>query len=318
MGPKQILTGVADSLLELTVAPSFSRVGYLARRRMFDWQPLPGAAGKVVVVTGATSGLGRAAATELSAHGALVTIVGRDQRRTEVSADQIAESTGNKVATVIADMSDLTGVKAAAEQIATYPRLDALIHNAGALLNEYTQAVGGHEMTFSAHVLGPHLMTNTLLPLLAATDGSRVITVTSGGMYAEKLNMDAVEMGREGYDGVRAYARAKRAQVVLNQQWAIRHGQESLFHATHPGWADTPGVVESLPGFHKVMGPFLRNPQQGADTMEWLATSPEPLRSNGLLWLDRAPRPTSKLPWTRTSDADAAALWELVDSLALG
>ena len=125
-------------------------------------------------------------------------------------------------------------------------------------------------------------------------------------MYTERLDLDRLDTGPEGFDGVKAYAQAKRAQVVLNQQWAERAGASGVtFHAMHPGWVDTPGVQTSLPDFYRVMGPWLRTPDQGADTMVWLAAADEPLASNGRFWLDRHRRWTNKLPWTRTRPGDA-------------
>ena len=108
-----------------------------------------------------------------------------------------------------------------------------------------------------------------------------------------------------------AYARAKRAQVVLTRLWARGlRGTNVVAHAVHPGWADTPGIAASLPRFRRVMGPFLRTPEQGADTIVWLAAAPEPARSSGLLWLDRRPRPFDRLPGTRVSAEEASGLWE--------
>jgi hypothetical protein len=115
------------------------------------------------------------------------------------------------------------------------------------------------------------------------------------------------------YDGTEQYARAKRAQVTLNEMWAERvdHG-EVVFHALHPGWADTPGVAESLPTFRRIVGPLLRTPEQGADTLVWLAATDRATESSGGFWLDRRPRSIHRLPTTRRSDTPArrARLWD--------
>ena len=112
--------------------------------------------------------------------------------------------------------------------------------------------------------------------------------MSSGGMYAAGLTVSGLEMTPEEYNGTEQYARAKRAQVTLNEMWAERHGDRGItFHALHPGWADTPGVDAGLPTFAKVMGPFLRTPAQGADTLVWLAADDTALQSNGRFWLDR-------------------------------
>ena len=166
------------------------------------------------------------------------------------------------------------------------------------------------ELTAQVHVVAPFLLTTLLLPLLRASADARVIFVSSGGMYTRRLDVDALEHPPEPFDGVRAYANAKRAQVVLTGLWA-RHpaGRGISFHAMHPGWADTPGVQESLPGFRRVMRPLLRSAEQGADTMAWLAAAPEARESNGAFWLDRRPRATTVFPWTRTPEGEAERLW---------
>ena len=103
-----------------------------------------------------------------------------------------------------------------------------------------------------------------------------MIQVSSGGMYTQRFDLATLEMGPDDYDGTVAYARAKRAQLVLMHEWVRRtDGSGVAFHAMHPGWADTPGVRDALPGFARVMGPFLRTPEQGADTIVWLAAAPE-------------------------------------------
>jgi len=141
-----------------------------------------------------------------------------------------------------------------------------------------------------------------------------VIQVSSGGMYTQRFDLAALEMGPDDYDGTVAYARAKRAQLVLMHEWVRRtDGSGVSFQAMHPGWADTPGVRDALPGFARVMGPFLRTPEQGADTIVWLASAPEGVETNGGFWLDRRPRWENKAPWTRLSGPDfedaGAELW---------
>jgi NAD(P)-dependent dehydrogenase (short-subunit alcohol dehydrogenase family) len=137
--------------------------------------------------------------------------------------------------------------------------------------------------------------------------------MSSGGMYAEPLAVAALEMPPEGYDGVVAYARAKRAQITLTELLGERLDPTKIVvHAMHPGWADTPGVARSLPRFRALLGPVLRSPEDGADTLVWLAASDlEPLASTGRLWLDRRVRATHRLAKTRRADSSAerAKLW---------
>lgn len=304
-----------DAAMEVTVAPSFSAVGYAVRERLEGWEP-PAAdmSAATVLVTGASSGLGKSATLSLAGMGAGLIVLGRDVARLEEVAADALDAGARQVLAIPTDMSDLGQVAEAAGQVmATTDRLDVLIHNAGALVHEFRLSPDGFEQTYAAQVLGPHVLTTLMLPLLMATPGSRVITVSSGGMYAERLDVDAVEMGPDDYDGVRAYARAKRAQVALTEQWARRFADSGVvFHSMHPGWADTPGVAESLPGFRRVMGRALRSPGQGADTIVWLAVDPHPLASTGEFWLDRRPRKVVKLPWAGQSPEAGAELWHRV------
>ena len=315
---------MVDATLEALVLPSFTRVGYDLRRRLFDWEPLDELSmrGKVVAVTGATSGLGELTAATLARMGAEVLLLARNERKADAVRGRIASaaSVGSAAArarTYLVDMSDLGAVRRVVEEIrGVEPSLDVLVNNAGALLAARETSVDGYELTFATMVLGPFVLTEGLLPLLGERDDARVITVTSGGMYAQSLHLDDLQMEREPYRGAVAYARAKRAQVVLTRLWARRHrGTSVRFHAMHPGWAETPGFEASLPRFYRLIGPLARTPEQGADTIVWLAASAGGAASSGRLWLDRRPRPFDKLPGTRVSAREGAALWEACERL---
>ena len=313
---------LVDRLLELPVVTSFTRLGPAVRSRLGAWRPLDDYRldGKVVVVTGATSGLGLAAAEQFARCGATVVLLGRDGSKAQRVRDDIAQRTGSESLEVeVADMGDLRQVRAAAEKIAArHARIDALVHSAGALTADRRESPQGIEATVASQVVGPFLLTRLLLPALRAAAPGRVVTVSSGGMYATGLTVDRLQMGTD-YRGAEQYARAKRAQVTLNEMWAEREPVAAVvFHAMHPGWADTPGVAESLPRFRAVVGPLLRTPTEGADTIVWLVADDVPARSTGGFWLDRARRPIHRLPSTRRSDTPArrAALWEWVSSVA--
>ena len=314
---------LVDAALELPVFPSFTRLGYDLRRRVDHWTPLDRYRldGQVVVLTGATSGLGLVAAEQLARSGATVVLVGRDVAKTERVRTELADRTGSdRLDVVVADMGDLDAVRAACAQILRdHERLDTLVHNAGALTADRRESPQGIEQTIASQVAGPFLMTTLLLPRLALAAPGRVITMSSGGMYASPLRVDDLQMG-DDYNGTEQYARAKRAQVTLNEMWAERvPANDVVFHAMHPGWADTPGVRDSLPTFRKVVGPLLRSPMQGADTLVWLAADPgAPASTTGRFWLDRRPRGLHKLPTTSRSDTAErrAALWAWVESVA--
>lgn len=318
-----VLRNVADAVLEAPVVTSFTRLGPIVRARLDGWTPLNSYdfTGRTVVVTGATSGLGLAVAECVARLGGTVVMVGRDPDKTERSRVSVAEGTGcNRVQTGLADMGDLDQVRAlAADLLGRFDRIDALIHNAGALTADRRVNADGVEQTVASQVVGPFLLTSLLLPALRAAAPGRVITVSSGGMYAAPLTVSHLQMG-DDYRGAEQYARAKRAQVTLNEMWAARvHPDDVVFHAMHPGWADTPGVAESLPTFRKVVGPLLRTPDEGADTIVWLAAdNSAPRRTSGGFWLDRRTRSLHKLPSTRRSDTAARRdeLWKWVADAA--
>jgi dehydrogenase/reductase SDR family member 12 len=297
------------------VFPSFSRIGFLARHRLNGWDELAAGsmAGRVVVVTGATGGLGGGIAVALAGAGATVWLLGRDRGRTDRLADQIrSEVPGADLKVAVADLARLSAVRAVADTLlAGTESLDVLVHNAGALMNSYEQTVDGLETTAQVQVVAPFLLTSLLFPRLQATPGSRVITVSSGGMYTQRLDVDALTPDPASFNGVAVYAGAKRAQVVLTQEWARRtRGSGVAFHVTHPGWVDTPGLRASLPRFARLMGPLLRSPQEGADTIAWLASSAAGAHDSGQFWHDRRPRSTVRLPWTATPEGEADRLWE--------
>lgn len=297
-----------DAALELLVAPSFTRVGYAARSRLFDWTPVADLdlTGRHIAITGATSGLGYAAARRFASCGAVVIIVGRDEGKLASTGRSITDAAdGADVRIVVADLAEIEQVSAAASTIARdHDRLDALVHNAGALLIDRAENSAGVEVTVAAQVDGPFALTALLAPLLRGGPApGRVVTMSSGGMYTAPLAVAGLEMTPADYDGTQQYALAKRAQVTLNEMWSARADRtEIVFHAVHPGWADTPGVRVSLPTFSRVVGPLLRTPAEGADTMEWLVAGDAPLGTSGGFWLDRRVRPIHRLRRTRRSD----------------
>ena len=301
-----------DDLMDVTVVPGYTRLGFALRSRSRDWEQLVDGAmnGRTVVITGATSGLGLATARRLRTLGANLVLVGRDRERTERAAREIAGSSTDTVDVHVADMAEPAQVREVSTALARLGTIDVLVHNAGALSKGRVVNSIGMETTLAAQVIGPHIMTTSLIDSLV---GGRVITVSSGGMYAAPLpNVDdptTSVLRAAGYDGTRQYAAAKRMQVTLNEMWATRESRV-CFAAMHPGWADTPGVRTSLPGFARITGPLLRDADEGADTTVWLAATRTDIGSGGF-WCDRARRPIHKLPSTRRSDTPdrREALW---------
>jgi len=308
---------IVDSVIEAPVVPSFTKIGYALRSRLDHWNDLDDydLHGRTYVVTGSTSGLGRFTAQQLASRGAHVVVNGRGHDKTKQVADEIMGATGSTTVSVVAaDMGELDQVRAMADDLTSrFDRIDGLLHNAGALSNERRENSTGIEATIASQVVGPFLLTSLLLDQLKAAAPGRVITMSSGGMYTAGLTVEKLQMTEEDYGGSEQYARAKRAQVTLNEMWAQRvAADEVVFHALHPGWADTPGVEASLPTFRKVVGPLLRSSEEGADTMVWLAADDtEPTASSGEFWLDRRTRSIHKVGKTRRTDTPErrAQLW---------
>jgi NAD(P)-dependent dehydrogenase (short-subunit alcohol dehydrogenase family) len=308
---------LVDAALELAVVPSFSAIGPRVRRRLWGWTDAPeGAlAGRTALVTGATGGLGRVTASGLARLGARVVLMGRDAERVEALRHELAGLHGAaRAAAVVADMSSLRSIAQAADEVLrAEPALDILVDNAGAIHAERSTSEEGFEASMALMAIGPFALVRALLPLLRRSSDARVIAVTSGGMYAQPLDVDDLDGTSIAYNGARFYARAKRAQVTLVREWARRtRGGAVTFHAMHPGWARTPGLSASLPGFDRLMGPILRTPEEGADTIIWLATAPRETLGSGQLYLDRRSRPYDRLPWTRLDASERRALWDEV------
>jgi dehydrogenase/reductase SDR family protein 12 len=309
-----VLISALDTVLDRTVAPGYSRLGYLARSAGWSGaqaDPEPGAlAGRTALVTGGGGGLGLATVAGLARLGAAVHLVVRDEGRGgQARARLLAQVPGADLRVTRCDVSDLDDVRRAAAVLAD-ARPDLLVHNAGLLPPERRTTAQGHELTLATHVLGPHLLTRLLAGPLGER-GGRVLWIASGGMYAQRLRFDEPDP----YDGTTAYARTKRMQVVLSGLWAHELRGRVDVHAVHPGWADTPGLASSLPGFGRLLGPLLRTAEQGADTAVWLAAAPADVAGTGRFWHDRRPRPEHYVPWTRESAADRAELWARAESL---
>lgn len=285
---------------------SFSRLGYERRAKNFD--ELEDCQGKTVLITGANSGLGLAAAKTLISQGSRVLMLVRNLGRGEAAIRDVRSSAklGGSAELLIADMTDMTSIRRVAKSLAGEP-IDALVHNAGSLNSKRMRTDDGHEFDFALHALGPHLLTTLLASALRKTHG-QVIFVASGGMYSERFSLAANDWEGRTYDGVQAYAQAKRTQVVLASLWD-KHENGFSTYAMHPGWVDTPGVESSLPKFYKRLKRWLRTPAQGADTIVWLASKTPAPTPSGAFWFDRQSVSPYMLPYTRESADESDKLW---------
>jgi NAD(P)-dependent dehydrogenase (short-subunit alcohol dehydrogenase family) len=298
--PEPSLVTAALDCLVLPGLLRFTTLGYRSRKACFA--PLAvSLKGRTVVLTGATSGLGRAAAENLARLGARVVLVGRDAERTRQTRDAIRSATGNtNLAVEVADLSLLSDVQRLADRLLARERaIHVLVNNAAGLENERRSTREGNETSLATNLLAPFVLTRLLVPRLRESAPARIVNVVSGGMYLAGLGPEV--FGQEGtsWNGDVAYARHKRALMVLTETWAQELEAEGVaVNAMHPGWAETPGVARSLPLFLRLTRPFLRTPEEGADTIVWLAAAPEAARQTGGLWLDREQHPAAILPGT--------------------
>ena len=251
------LTDVLDGALDRSIALGYSNIGSKLRRLWWPADPPPRAlAGKRVVVTGATSGLGEAMAKSFAELGATVHLLGRNPEKVRHSAGVVrGEVPGSVVIDEVCDVADLDAVRAWTDDLSG--RIDALhglVHNAGAMPKERDVTAQGHETQLACHVLGPHLMTDRLIPLLRNADGSSVVFMSSGGMYTAALEVDDMESAAGEYEGIRAYARTKRMQVVLADAWAERlagNRRPRREHASRLGGdARGRGIAADVPEAH--------------------------------------------------------------------
>ena len=314
--------GFLNTLMDRLILPGaagFTRFGYACRER--GWNGVDDSMeGRTMVVTGATSGLGLSAARSLAGLGARVVLVGRNPEKAEVARQDVVAASGNdNIAVQLADLGVMAEVRAlAARLLKSEPAIHVLINNAAVLPDKRELTAEGLEQTFATDLLSPYLLTELLLPRLRDSAPARIVNVLSGGMYLSGLEADDLEYEKGEFDGSRAYARAKRALMVLTEQWAEELvGSGVVVNAMHPGWADTPGVANSLPGFHGLMKPLLRSPEQGADTIVWLAAAPEAAQASGGFYLDREPHITTVLPGTGGDGRQRRTLRSALEAYAM-
>jgi retinol dehydrogenase-14 len=274
-------------------------------------------AGKTVVVTGGTGGIGKATATGLVAMGARVAITGRDRERAEDAAAQIQAGRGGQVDVFVADMSSQAQVRRLADEVReSYPRIDILVNNVGGFWNSRHITADGLEHTFALNHLAPFLLTNLLLDRLKQGHSARVVTVSSGAQGMGRIDFDDLQ-GEKSYSGQRAYNQSKLANVMFTYELARRLRESGVGGVTanvlHPGvvrtafGAEDPGGIMGVPGFG-IMVRFLKTPEQGAATSIHLATSADLEHVSGLYFANRKPRRSSK----RSYDGAAAAqLWQV-------
>ena len=303
-----------DTVIDDTIVLSYGNTGYKFRQALL-WNHADLNAdltGKVCAITGANSGIGLAAARQLARRGATIYLLARNLERGAAAQARISAEAGHaRVYLEAIDLSSQASVRACADRIKLQTqRLDVLINNAGDAFDCRELSIDGVELTFATNVLGPFALTNALLPLLQASAPARLINVSSGGMYLAKLDLNDLQFERKKYDELMAYAQSKRALMMLTELWAEQLKPSGVTaNCMHPGWADTPLLQTGLPAFRQSLRSILRTPDEGADTIVWLAAAPQLATVTGRFWFDRRERSAHRIFLTKSSPADYRQLW---------
>jgi retinol dehydrogenase-14 len=276
-------------------------------------------AGKSVLVTGGTGGIGKATAAGLAALGARVGITGRDPARTEAAAAGIRAAPGSPaVDAFAADLSVQAGVRRLAAQVlGTYPRLDVLVNNVGGFWAHRHVTADGLERTFALNHLAPFLLTNLLLDRLTASAPARIVTVSSAAHASGRIDFDDLQ-GERNYSGQRAYSQSKLANVMFTYELARRlEGTGVTATVLHPGVVRSSFGAEDQAAHMTVMirvgRLVMKTPAQGAGTPIYLASSPEVEGITSRYYANRKPKTSSKASHDTTA---AARLWQASAGLA--
>ena len=267
--------------------------------------------GKVVVLTGGTSGIGQVAAVELARQGARIVLIARDRDRAAQALEDI-NGAGPGVAhrAVYADLASIGQTRrVGAEIVAAEPRVDVLINNAGALFNRRRLSPDGLEMTFAVNHMAYFVLTEALMPALTASAPARIVNTASASHRGAKLDFDDLQLER-GYSGFQAYGRSKLCNLLFTRELARRLlGGGVIANSLHPGFVAT-RFGDRSGGLLQAVMPIAKlgaiSPRKGAETIIYLASSPEAASMSGLYFYRE--RPETPSPEAQDDEA-AARLW---------
>jgi NAD(P)-dependent dehydrogenase (short-subunit alcohol dehydrogenase family) len=274
-------------------------------------------AGRTVLVTGGSRGIGRTTALGLARMGADLAIIGRDRGRTEDAAREIHAAGGGRVDLFIADLSSQSEVRELAEEVLqSLSRIHVLINNVGGYFDTRHTTADGLERTFALNHLAPFLLTNLLLEKLKQSASARVVTVSSNAQATGRIDFSDLQ-GERSYSGARAYSQSKLANVLFSYELARRlKGTSVTANALHPGLVSTsfgaedPATVQRV--FIPFLRPFMKSPAQGAATSIHLASAPELEQVTGRYFANRHAKKSSEPSYDQTS---AAQLWQVSTDL---
>jgi retinol dehydrogenase-14 len=270
-------------------------------------------AGRTVLVTGGSGGIGRATALGLAIMGAQLAISGRDRERTESAAREIRAAGGGEVDVVVADLSSQSEVRRLADEVLqSLSRIDVVVNNVGGYWHTRHITADGLERTFALNHLAPFLLTNLLLERLKQSAPARVVTVSSSAHRSGRIDFDDLQ-GERSYSGARAYSQSKLANLLFTYELASRlQGTSVTANALHPGvvrtafGAEDASTVQRL--FTPFVRPFLKSPAEGAATSIHLASAPDLEQVTGRYFANSKPKTSSKRSYDK---AAAARLWQL-------
>ena len=274
-------------------------------------------AGRTVLITGGTGGIGRATALGLAAMGARLAITGRDRRRAEDAAREIRAARGGPVDVFVADLSSQSEVRRLADEVLQrLPRIDVLVNNAGGCWNTRHVTVDGLERTFAVNHLAPFLLTSLLVDRLKRSAPARVVTVSSNVQVIGRVDFDDLQ-GERSYSGARAYNQSKLSNVLFTYELARRlQGTSVSANALHPGVVSTLFGTEDPGSVQRVLVPFVRpfmkTPAQGAVTSINLAATPGLEQVTGCYFANSKPKRSAKRSYDK---AAAARLWQVSTDL---
>ena len=280
-------------------------------------------AGRTVLVTGGTGGIGKATALGLATMGAHLAITGRDRGRTEGAAREIRAAGGGQVDVFVADLSSQSEVRRLADEVLQrLSRIDVLVNNVGGYWNTRHVITDGLERTFALNHLAPFLLTNLLLDLLKQDAPARVVTVSSNAQALREIDFDDLQ-GERSYSGARAYNQSKLANILFTYELVRRlQGSTVTANTLHPGvvstsfGAEDPGGIQRwlVPFLRPFLRPFMKTPAEGAATSIHLASAPELAQVTGTFFANSKPRRSSRRSY---DEATAARLW-LVSAKLVG
>jgi retinol dehydrogenase 12 len=272
--------------------------------------------GEVALITGGTSGIGKAASAALAYRGAEVVVAGRNKERAEAAVGEIQRGSGSqRVSLMLADLAVQAEVRGLAQAFKErHDRLDVLVNNAGLILSKHTQTPDGIETTLAVNHLAPFLLTNLLLDVLKKSAPSRVITVSSEARRRAEIDFDDLQSERH-YRAFQVYGMTKLANILFTYELAERlRGTGVVVNCVHPGGVNTNfGKNNRNLGtlLFRAFKPFMRTPEQGADTIVYLASSPEAEEMSGRYLADRE----EVSPAQPRDEAMQRRLWEVSEEL---